>query len=155
MNETHPSIEQIVDHLHGELPAAEDAAMHAHLAGCRSCEQRRAEELALTEQLRAYAVARERDLPPSLVTKIRDALEPRRTWDPVEWLRSGLRPILILPAAAAIALIVYAGFAWRVKTGPTAIEAAYYVDQHAAMATIAPFADGAAPAALTSYDQTR
>ncbi len=156
MNETHPTIEQIVDYLHGELPAAEDAAMHAHLAGCGSCEQRRAEELSLTERLRAHARAGERDLPPRVVTNIRAAIADRRTSGLLKRLRSGLHPILILPAAAAIALICYAGFgAWRGALAPTAIDAAYYVDEHASMATIAPFSEDATPAALTSYEETR
>lgn len=154
MNETHPSIEQIVDYLHGELPAAEDAAMHAHLAGCCSCDERRTEELALTERLRAHARAEERDLPPSVVAKIRDAIEERPTSSRLERLRNGLRPIFLVPVAAAIALILYAGFgAWRGTIAPTAIDAAYYVDEHAARATIAPFSDDA-PSALTSYDET-
>jgi anti-sigma factor RsiW len=156
MNETHPSIEQIVDYLHGELPVAEDAAMHAHLTGCRSCDERRTEELALTERLRANARAQERDLPPSVVAKIRDAIEERCTSSLLERLRGGLRPIFILPAAAAIALIVFAGFGeWRAATAPTPIDAAYYVDEHAAMATVSPFGEEAAPATLASYDETR
>ena len=52
----------------------------------------------------------------------------------------------MLPAAAAIAVILYFGFsAWRDATAPTAIDAAYYVDQHAALTTIAPFAEEAPP----------
>ncbi len=155
MNETHPSIEQIVDYLHDELPAAEDAAMHAHLAECRSCDERRAEELALTEQLRAYAAAEERDLPPSVVAKIRSAIQsPPSAW--VGMAALGTASHLGRPGRRHNRNYVLRRL-WGVaaRTAPTAIEAAYYVDAHAAMATIAPFSDGAAPAAFTSYDETR
>jgi anti-sigma factor RsiW len=155
MNETHPSIDQIVDYLHGELSSAQDAAMHAHLAACRSCDERRGEELRLTEALRAHARAQERDLPPGVAARIRAAIErPDRStsWD---GLRAALRPVFILPSAAALAVLVYAGAgAWRAATAPTAIDAASYVSEHAALAGIEPFSQDAPPLALTS-DESR
>jgi len=51
MNGAHPSVERVVEYLHGELSAAEDAAIHAHLAGCPECDGKRGEELAITEAL--------------------------------------------------------------------------------------------------------
>lgn len=156
MNETHPSIEQIVDYLHGALSPAEDAAMHAHLAGCPPCGDRRAEEVALTEALRSQAVVQERELPPGVVARIRERVEQPAA-APV-WLRApaSLRPAFIVSAAAAIAAIVYFGTGARHGTPPsTAIGAAYYVENHDAMAAAAPFADDAPPTTLTSDDETR
>ena len=155
MNQTHPSIDRIVDYLHGELPAAEDAAMHAHLAGCSSCEELRAQEVAITETLRAHARAAERELPAGLTARIRAAVEgppPASLW---ERLRAGLRPALMLPAAAAIAIVLYFGFATRHGAPlPTAIDPSFYVQNHAVMAANAPFSQDGAPVELTSSNET-
>jgi anti-sigma factor RsiW len=156
MNETHPSTDQIVDYLHGELPSGQDAAMHVHLAGCRSCDDRRAEELALTETLRAHARAEERDLPASVAARIYAAIELPRPFAAWERLRAGLRPIFVLPAVAAIAVILYFGFGARSgSTAPTPIDAAYFVDQHAALTASAPFGNEAPPTMLSSDDEAR
>jgi anti-sigma factor RsiW len=154
MNQTHPSIEQLVEYLHGELPAADDAAVHAHLAQCSACDERRAEELALVETLRAHARAVEREMPAGLAARIRAATAvPQPT--PWQRLRDGLRPVWMIPAAAAAAVAIYAGFSLHHATlTPTVIDAAAYVDQHAALATVAPFTDAAPSATLTSDDAT-
>jgi len=156
MNQTHPSIERIVDYLHGELSAAEDAAMHAHLAGCPSCEERRSEEATLTEILRADARARERDLPPAVVARVRAAVlrAPQPMW---RSLFAPLRPAVLVPLAAAVALAIYAGVTLRHSaTAPTAIAAQAYVDRHAALARISPFAEEESPHIVLSADaQTR
>jgi anti-sigma factor RsiW len=155
MNEMHPSIDRIVDYLHGELSAADDAAVHAHLAGCPECDERRAQEVALTEMLRAHARATERDLPPRIISGIREAVRrrPPGLW---EQLRIGLRPSVALPAAAAIALTLYAGLTFsRHSVAPTAIDAATYVDQHASLSRFAPFGEDQPPATLTSDDNAR
>jgi len=155
MNETHPSIETIVDYLHGELSPPEDAAVYAHLAACPECDGKRSEELAITEALRAYAGATDRELPPSLATKIRTAAVQRR---PSAWQRflAELRPIVMVPAAAAVALAIYLGYSsWHRTAAPPRIEAATYVNDHAAMAAGAPFGDAAPPVTLTSDDATR
>jgi anti-sigma factor RsiW len=154
MNETHPSIEQIVDFLHGEA-AAEDAAIRAHLAGCPSCEQRRADEVALTEVLRAHARATERDVPPALLARIRaESIRPAppSMW---QWMRGAFRPALVLPVAAAIAVALYVGLTFRPRTTSTAIDAAYYVNEHVALAARTPFADDMPPAMLTADDEAR
>jgi len=152
MNETHPSIEQLIDYHHGELPPAQDAAVHAHIASCADCAQAHAEEVSLTELLRAHARTEERELPESVVARIREAATQRTTaW---ERIRTAFRPIMLLPAAAAVAIALYLG----VKAGhgtarATTIDAAYYVDTDAALTATAPFSDEAPmPALLTSED---
>jgi predicted anti-sigma-YlaC factor YlaD len=155
MNETHPSIEQIVDYLHGELPTGEDAAVHAHLAGCRNCEDLRSDEASLTELLRTHAQAQERELPPGVVARIHLAARERR---PSSWerLRAALRPVVLIPVAVAAALVIYLGVGkWRATTTPTPIDATAYVDTHSVMASTTPFAEEAPPTALTSDDETR
>jgi anti-sigma factor RsiW len=154
MNETHPSIDQIVDHLHGELSAADDAALRAHLSGCPECDELRKEEAAITESLRAHARATELDVPPRVVARIR--AEVARAAHPSLWerLRPVLRPAVLLPAAAAAVLVLY--FSLNSRTGSsTPIDAAYYVNEHAALAAKAPFAEDVPPATLTSDDEAR
>lgn len=143
MNQTHPSIEQIVDFLHGELAPAEDAAIHAHLATCAPCEERRSEELAITEALRGYARAAEREMPATVVAGIRRGVLRADAPSLVDRLRAGLRPIVIFPAAATLAALLYVGIeVWRGHAVPaTTIDAASYIDNHTAMAATAPFAD--------------
>lgn len=156
MNETHPSIDQIVDHLHGELPAADEAAMHAHFAGCRACSERRNEEAAITETLRAHARATERELPPELTARIRT--EAMRAVQPSWWerVRLAFRPALLVPVAAAAAVVIYLRiFAGHGAVSPTPIDASYYVNEHAALAANAPFGDTIPPATLTSDDEAR
>ncbi|MGA8574519.1 MAG: anti-sigma factor [Candidatus Cybelea sp.] len=155
MNQTHPSIDHIVDYLHGELSAAEDAAMHAHLASCRSCDRIRADEVALTETLRGHARAQERELPPGLVAKIREAATRPQPAGLLDSLRALLRPAFFLPVAAAVAVIAYFGFTAR-HAAPvvTAIDPSYYVENHAAMAASEPFAQESTPVVLTSNDET-
>lgn len=155
MNDTHPSLERIVDYLHGELPPAEDAAIHAHLAACPECDGKRGEELAITEALRAYALATERDLPPGLATRIRSTAAQTQ---PGTWERffTGLRPIVMVPAAAVVALAIYLGYNSRHRAAaPTPIQATYYVNNHAAMAASAPFGDAAPPITLASENEAR
>jgi anti-sigma factor RsiW len=153
MNETHPSIEEIIDYLHGELAAAEDAALHAHLAVCDACDRRRAEEVALTEALRAHARAAERAMPAALVAGIRHGVKRRRPLD--EWLPAVLRPVVVVPAAAVLAVILYAGssFLHERAASQATIDPAFYVQNHAAMAATAPFADDVPM--LTSEDASR
>ena len=148
MNETHPTIDQIVDYLHGELSAPEDAALHAHLAGCRSCDELRAQEVALTEILRAHARAQERELPNRVVMRIHDGIKDRRP---------RFRPVLLFPAMAAAAAAIYLALnLWHPVANGTTIDASYYVDNHAALAAGAPFSENAPlPAVLTSDDETR
>jgi len=157
MNETHPSIEQIVDHLRRELPASDDAAVQTHLAGCVLCQERRNEEVALTQALRAYAAARERDLPQSVAAGIRNAAAQRESAESGGFLRRLFRPAFVLPVAAAAAIAIYFGLNGRhYPAQSTAVEASFYVDNHAAAAAAVPFSDGEPiPATLTSSDEAR
>ena len=152
MNETHPSIEELVDYAHGELSASQDAAVHAHLAECGSCADLQAQEASLTDLLRAHARAEERELPESVIARIREAVarKPRDT----AWarLKTAFGPALALPVAAAIGVALYLGVRGTHATAPaTTIDASYYVDSHAALASTAPFSEEAPmPATLTS-----
>jgi len=151
MNDVHPTLDQIVDYLHGELPAARDAAVHAHIAGCSDCAQARDAEMQITDQLRERARAEERELPPGLAARIRSAIESERSPSLWERLSAAFRPVALVPVAAAIALLLYVGFGHRGQAVASSIDASYYVQNHAALAATTPFSgEQAVPELLTS-----
>jgi anti-sigma factor RsiW len=157
MNQTHPTLEELVDYVHHELSPEHDAAIHAHLAGCAVCSERRDTEVRLGEMLREYAQRQERELPPGLRTRIlaSAADEPSRGW----WFRLSqmMRPVVALPVAAAAGLAIFFGV-HALHQGPArqaTVQAAYYLEDHAALAATVPFGDGAViPASFTSDDAT-
>ncbi len=156
MNQTHPTPEQLVEYLHGELPPPQDAAVHAHLAQCSGCGQAYEAEAALTELLRTHARSEERELPYRVVAAVRDAAAGATAPPAWERIRSALRPVVLVPAAAALAVALYFGMSGRHSGGSTSINAAYYVTNHAALTATTPFSEDApVPATLTSDDQTR
>jgi len=150
MSEQHVSPEQLVDYLHGELPASEDAAVRAHLAACAECREAYDAEARLTELMRGHARAQERELPQGVVANIREAIAAsQEPW----WSRftASLRPLAI--GAAIAAGIVVGTFAslrtWHSHAQASTIDAAYYLDDHAALAPTTPVGEGRAlPAAL-------
>lgn len=159
MNQTHPTTDQLIDYVHGELPSGADAAVHAHLASCAACAESRDAEVRLGEILRAHARAQELELPPGLTTAIyaRAAADvpAERAW----WSRwpAALRPAAAVPVAAAIALALYfAASGWHANAGSGTLDAAYYMDNHAALSTTMPFSAGdAVPAQLTADEMER
>jgi predicted anti-sigma-YlaC factor YlaD len=156
MNETHPTIEQLIDYQHGALGPSEDATIHAHLAHCQSCAEAHEAEASLTELLRAHARAEERELPASVAAGIRDSIERAPRTGAWQALRAAFRPVVLVPAAVALAAVLYLGaHSWRVTPASTQIDAAYYVNSHAALTATAPFSEDAPiPATLTSDTTT-
>ena len=154
MNETHPTIEQIIDFLHGEVAAADEAAISAHLSLCPDCQRLQAEETAITQALRAYARAAEREIPPAVAARVRAAVAGPPSLPLRERLGAFVRPALVLPVAAAAIIVFYLSSNGRHRPAP-AIDAAYYVNEHAALAARAPFSDGVLPATLTADDEAR
>lgn len=152
MNETHPNIEELVDYAHGELSAPQDAVVHAHLATCAGCAELQAQEASLTDLLRVHARAQERELPESVIANIREAVARKRNDTVWERLSTAFLPALALPVAAAAAVALYLGVRGSHATPPaTTIDASYYVESHAAMASTAPFSeDVPMPTMLTS-----
>jgi hypothetical protein len=107
--------------------------------------------------LRDHAQRSEQEFPPGLRTRIlaRAADEPSRGW----WFRLSqvVRPIVALPVAAAAALVLYFGVhaSHEGSARQASIQAAYYLEDHAALAATVPFGDGAViPASFTSDDAT-
>jgi anti-sigma factor RsiW len=156
MNETHLTVEQLVDYLHGELSPQADAAVHAHLAECRECSEARDAEASLSELLRAHARSEERELPPGVVAQVWDAVDKARAPSPWTRLVTAMRPAVALPAAAALGLALYfARTLPHATLGAPKIDATYYVENHAALTATTPFAeDSPLPVVLTS-DEVR
>ncbi|MEO6836590.1 MAG: zf-HC2 domain-containing protein [Candidatus Tumulicola sp.] len=152
MNHAHPTVDQLIDYAHGELSSHEGDAVRAHLAACPACIEAHDAQIRLGELLRQHARSEELELPPGLVTSIyaRAASEPPAPawWTP---LASALRPALAVPIAAAVALAIYfASAGWHTNVRTDATDAAYYMENHAALATTVPFEGDAVPTVLTS-----
>jgi anti-sigma factor RsiW len=151
MSEQHMSPETLVDYLHGELPAQEDASIHAHLAGCRACGEAYDAEATLSEMIRGHCRAEERELPQGVVLRIRDAVAASH----VPWwgrLTASLRPLAVGTAIAAG--LLFGTFlslrTWHSHAQASTIDAAYYLDDHSSLAPTTPFGEGAAlPASLS------
>jgi anti-sigma factor RsiW len=140
---SHPSQEQLIDYLHRELAPGEDAALLLHLESCASCSQRYQDEASLSESLRGFARASERELPAGVRASIWSAIESSQrtpTWS--DRLRSWLRPVVAIPVAAAFVVVALTGYESSLHRGGPTIDAAYYLDDHAALTSAVPFNEG-------------
>jgi anti-sigma factor RsiW len=137
----HLTTETIIDYMHGALSPQEDAAVHAHMESCAACRKEFEAEATLTEMLRSYAAAQERDLPATVKAEVWSRV---RSAQASPWsVRNWLRPLVAVPLAAAIALAAYFGSTRLApQPGPT-IEAAYYLQDHEALNSTIPFSDRA------------
>lgn len=134
MNE-HLDVETLTDYLHRELEPERDASVHAHLAHCAACTLAYEAEARLSERLRAYARSVEREIPQGIVARVRSEVDEQQ----VPWWHFGrvLRPAVGLPVAAALVLATILGFSSLAPhlSGPPAIAASYYLDDHEALAS--------------------
>jgi anti-sigma factor RsiW len=134
----------LIDYLHGELAPASDALVLGHLERCRDCTTRYEREAALGEHLRRAARRDERELPALVRARVWAAVH---TQEPslVDRLRAVLRPIVAIPALAAIAVAAFVAVpivrdSTTVKPVPT-VAATYYLEEHAAEGQENPLAD--------------
>lgn len=140
----HLTNDNLIDYVHNALPPEADAAAHAHIDACAACRDEYTAEVALTEALRAHARAEERELPSMVKAAIWSAIrDARPTWR--QHLTAWLRPAIALPVAALLAAALYFGPALRPghTTPAPAIEAAYYLQDHASMNATVPFGERA------------
>ncbi|HTU70119.1 MAG TPA: zf-HC2 domain-containing protein [Candidatus Baltobacteraceae bacterium] len=146
---THITEEQLIDYLHGELAPGADAALLLHLEGCGECRVRYDAQARLSESLRAYARATERELPLGFEVRVRAAIESSRV--PAQRSLPGwVRPALAIPVAAVLAIGAYFTYgSSATHRGATTIDAAFYLDDHAALTSRVPFDEGGTvPSAL-------
>ncbi|MFN2450001.1 MAG: anti-sigma factor [Candidatus Baltobacteraceae bacterium] len=136
----HLTNDTLLDYLHGALAPAEDAAVFSHMELCEACRREHDAEVALGEALRSHAAQTEREMPAMLKAAIWSEI---RAAQPSRWSRfaASLRPAIALPLAAAVALAVYFGSGSLHGTSAPQIEAAYYLQDHAALNGTVPFSD--------------
>ncbi len=136
----HPTNDILLDYVHGELSPADDASVYTHIESCEPCRLEYEAEIALGEMLRAQAARDERDLPSSVKAEIWQRV---RAGKAAIWTRglSWLRPAVAVPLAAAIAVAAYFGTTYLGPHGAPAIEASYYLQDHADMNSTVPFSD--------------
>ena len=135
----HLTNETLIDYVHGALTPQEDAAVYAHMETCELCRAEYDAEVALSETLREQARREERELPPMLKAELWDRIrsaQPTTAQRIFGWIRL---PIAI-PVAIAIALAAYFGPS-LFESHPPTIEAAYYLQDHAALNSTVPFND--------------
>ena len=136
----HLTNEELIDYMHGELAPQQDAAVYEHMESCEACRAEYDAELAMTEMLRTHAREDERELPPAVKAEIWQRIRNAR---PSLWNRaaSWVRPAVAIPVAAVIALAAYFGASYMGPQGVPAIEAGYYLQDHAALNGTVPFND--------------
>ena len=136
----HLTNEQLIDYLHGALTPEQDADVYEHIESCGQCRAEYDAELALTDILRAHAASEEQELPATLKAEIWSRI---RAAEPSIWSRitAWVRPSVAVPVAAAIALAAYFGTSYLGPQGAPSIEAAYYLQDHAALNGTVPFSD--------------
>jgi predicted anti-sigma-YlaC factor YlaD len=145
----HLTTDKLIDYLHDALEPAEDAFVHAHLEECAQCRDDYAAEVALTELLNKQAAREELEMPSSIKAAIWQEIRNARP-SPVRQLLGFLRPAVAVPVVAALILAAYFGLHAQHGTGAPVIDAAYLLQDHAAMNSTVPFDDrtGANPATL-------
>jgi predicted anti-sigma-YlaC factor YlaD len=136
----HLSTDRLVDYLHGELPPADDALVHAHLAGCAACRDARDAEAMLLEALRATAKAEEREMPSLVKAAVWERVRAARP-GPLARVAALLRPAFALPVAAALAVAVFFASPLAPHHGGPTIDATYYLEAHAAQTAQTPLSE--------------
>jgi anti-sigma factor RsiW len=140
---SHLNQEQLIDYLHDELAPGEDAVVLLHLERCDPCRARYEEEASLSEQLRRFARVSERELPQGVRASVFAAIEESAAqpgW--AARLAGWLRPAIAIPVAAAVVIAAFAGYDSATHRARTTIDAAYYLDDHAALTSAVPFTEG-------------
>jgi anti-sigma factor RsiW len=145
----HTTQEALIDYLHGELAPEEDAAVLVHLEGCDACRSEYEVQARLSEALHAYAEMTDVELPGHVRAAIWNQIETeqRTSWRArmVAWMR----PVAGVAVAAAAAVAIVIGVSPR-HAGP-AIDAMYYLEDHAALTASVPFHEGSAvPSSLVT-----
>jgi anti-sigma factor RsiW len=139
MNE-HLTTDNLIDFLHGELPAPDDLRVHAHLADCSACRSEYEAEAKLGETLRAAAALEARDMPSLVSAAVWQRVREARP-GPFARLAALLRPIVAIPVAAAIVLGAFFVSPLAHPGAAPTIEAAYYLQAHAAQAADSPLSE--------------
>jgi anti-sigma factor RsiW len=150
---THLETDELIDYIHGELEAIDDAEVHAHLQSCGTCRSEYERETRLSELLKE-AMREAVELPPSVRARIWQSVRAQGD-PPFIRLLSFFRPVIAVPVAAAVAIAIYfsSPLAHRAPTGPT-VDASYYFEQHAAEAIGNPLGDRSVTSSVAETSST-
>jgi anti-sigma factor RsiW len=127
----HLTTDTLIDYIHGELDAAEDAVTLAHLQACPSCSAAYEVEAFLSESLKR-AGHDTLELPSMVKARIWENVRAESA-SPKARILAFFRPAIAFPVAAALAVALYfaSPIAHRAPSGPS-VDASYYLEQHAA-----------------------
>ena len=130
----------LVDYERGELDAARDADVHAHLQSCSACHAQWQADLALVDSLRAWS--EEREFPSAILAGVRQAMHAERPPSLAERLRAVFRPVVAAPVAAALLIVVGYGY-HRTHLPQPSLTGMDYVREHFAQTASLPSSDRA------------
>ena len=150
----HLTSDLLIDYLHHELGPADDARVLAHLETCDECKHELDIEATITDRLRSIARAEELDLPLGMRSAIMTRIAGLRP-SPWQALHKLLRPVVIVPFAAAVAAGAF--FLTPVLSPPAspgaALPVSYYLEEHDVRAQENPLGDRSA-VILSSLNST-
>lgn len=137
----HLNSDTLIDYLHRELSPAEDARVLSHLESCELCAGELQIEATLTERLRSAARVAEVELPLGMQSAIMARIAAIRA-NPWERFASWLRPIVVVPVAAALAAgAFFLSPLQQQAPARAALPVSYYLQQYAVHAQQNPLAD--------------
>lgn len=139
----HYTDDDLIDYLHGELAETDDVRVHVHLAQCTDCRSRYEAEASLGDMLRSSALAEEREFPASIRAQVYASVRAAKP-TLLERIRAVISPLVAVPLAAALALLMYLGvpvLRGSHATAPPTVSALYYLEEHAAQGQETPLAD--------------
>ena len=136
----HYDLDTLDDYLRGELDAVRDADVHAHLETCVPCRAAYDEAASVRDWIRTAAAAEELEFPSMIKARVWETIRtaPPSRW---AWLRSGWRPWLALPVAAAVAFVAYVEAPLVHGGTPAGIAASEFLLEHSAQMADNPLAD--------------
>jgi anti-sigma factor (TIGR02949 family) len=141
----------LIDYLHHELPPSEDAEALAHLQSCEACSQELNVEASISDRLRASAREADLEVPAGLRSAIMARIAAQRQ-SPWQSLRSLVRPLVIVPVAAALATAAFLlGPVLLPQSSHAGVPVSYYLQQYADHAGQNPLADRGI-AIMASFD---
>jgi predicted anti-sigma-YlaC factor YlaD len=137
----HLNADLIVDFVRGELPPEDDALAHAHLQTCSDCRRDYELEVALVDALRSAAKAEELEMPSLVKAAVWEAIRQAQP-SPLARFAALWRPALALPVAAVLLLGGWFASPYAPHPGsPPTIDAAYYLEAHAAQTSQTPLSE--------------
>jgi anti-sigma factor RsiW len=147
----HYDLDTLDDYLRGELDTARDAAVHAHLETCEPCRRAYDEAASVRDWVRTAAAAEELAFPSLIKARVWEEIRSAPP-SPFAWLRTGWRPWLALPVAAALVIVGYLEVPALHGGTPAGITASDLLLEHSAQMADNPLADHGAVVRASTFD---